>query len=522
VTLPDWLDPLWEAAEMRAADKHAIEEAGVPSLDLMERAGAGLAVVVSEAATDGPIRVVIGKGNNGGDGLVAARLLRQDGHEVDVLAVGNPDELQGDAQANLDRLPGAAPLDFDAARLEGSGAIVDAMLGTGFEGEPREPVASAIRAINAARGGAAARGGGSRRTVVVACDVPSGVNATTGEVSGDAVEADVTATFHGAKVGLYVNPGKSHSGHVEVIEIGIPRSAPAPAAAGLISGRVLLRAPRRERSGNKFKSGTVVVAGGARGLTGAPTMAALSAMRTGAGYVQLAVPAPAQTVLDLRLMEAMTHGLPDQDGGHTEEGADHVIELSERAGAIVLGPGLGRTAGAVAFARRVAREVKTPLLIDADGLNAHAEHLELLTQREAATVLTPHDGELGRLLGIDSAEVGEHRIAHARAVAQQSGAIVVLKGDDTLVVPPEGPFAVSAGGTPALATAGTGDVLSGVIGALLAKGMDPFEAACAGVIAHTRAGHVAARRYGPDHVVAGDVIDGLPDGFRRPDGGHRG
>ena len=160
--LPDWLDPLWEAAEMRAADKHAIDEAAVPSLDLMERAGAGLAIVVAEAAGDGPIRVVIGKGNNGGDGLVAARLLREDGRQVDVLAVGNPDELQGDAQANLDRLPGAAPLDFDASRLEGSGAIVDAMLGTGFEGEPREPVAGAIRAINEARGG------GNRHTVVIA------------------------------------------------------------------------------------------------------------------------------------------------------------------------------------------------------------------------------------------------------------------------------------------------------------------------------------------------------------------
>jgi hydroxyethylthiazole kinase-like uncharacterized protein yjeF len=516
VTLPDWLDPLWEAAEMRAADKHAIEEAGVPSLDLMERAGAGLARVVAQAAADGPIRVVIGKGNNGGDGLVAARLLREDGHEVDVLAVGNPNDLQGDARTNLDRLPGDEPIDFDAARLDGSGAIVDAMLGTGFEGEPREPVASAIRAINEARAAPTSGASASGGPVVIACDVPSGVNASTGEVLGDAIEADTTVTFHGPKVGLYVNPGKSHSGRVEVIEIGIPRSAPAPAAAGVIGERVLLGVPRRQASGNKFISGTVVVAGGARGLTGAPTMAALSAMRTGAGYVQLAVPEPAEAVLDLRLMEAMTHGLPHHDGGHVEEGADQVIELSQRAGAIVLGPGLGRTDGAVAFARRVAHEVKVPLLVDADGLNAHAEQLGLLAERDAPTVLTPHDGELGRLLGIDSAEVAKHRLAHARKVAQESQAIVVLKGDDTLVVPPEGPFAVSAGGTPALATAGTGDVLSGLIGTLLAKRMDPFEAACAGVLAHARAGRAAADHFGADHVVAGDVIDALPAGFRRP------
>jgi NAD(P)H-hydrate epimerase len=345
--------------------------------------------------------------------------------------------------------------------------------------------------------------------------VPSGVNASTGEVSGDAVEADVTASFHGPKVGLYVEPGKTHAGRVEIIEIGIPRSAPAPDKAGLISERVLERIPPRERGGNKFKSGTVVVAGGAAGMTGAPTMAALSAMRTGAGYVQLVVPKPAETVIDLRLMEAMVHGVPDADGAHTEEGANKVLELAERAGAIVVGPGSGRSDGAVAFARKVARDARVPLLIDADGLNAHAEQLGLLAQREAPTVLTPHDGELGRLLGIESAQVGEHRIEHARKVAQDANAIVVLKGDDTLVVPPNGPIAVSPGATPALATAGTGDVLSGVIGALLSKEMDPFEAACAGVFAHARAGRAAADRHGADHVIAGDVIEGLPEGLRR-------
>jgi NAD(P)H-hydrate epimerase len=495
VTLPDWLDPLWQAGEMRAADRHAIDDAGIPSLDLMERAGAGLARVTAAAAGDGPIRIVVGKGNNGGDGLVAARLLREDGHEVDVLAAADLGDLQGDARANLERLPGEPPKPFAPEQLAQSGAVVDALLGTGFEGRPREPVAGAIAAIN------------DSGSVVIACDVPSGVNASTGEVSGEAVRADVTATFHGPKVGLYVEPGKSHAGTIEVIDIGIPRSAPAPTAAGLISERALRLVPPRERSGNKFASGTVVVAGGARGLTGAPAMAALSAMRTGAGYVQLAVPEPAETVLDLRLMEAMTHALPHQDGGHVEDGASKVAELAERAGAIVLGPGIGRTHGAAAFARRVAREAPVSLLIDADGLNAHAEQLELLTERAAATLLTPHEGELGRLLGVESAAVREHRLEHARDAARRSGAIVVLKGDDTLVVPPEGPVAVSPGASPALATAGTGDVLSGLIGALLAKGMAPFEAACAG--------QVAGRRLGADHVIAGDVIDCIPEAMRR-------
>ena len=314
---------------MRAVDEWAIERAGEPSLDLMERAGAGLARIAAEAAGDGPLCVVVGKGNNGGDGLVAARLLREDGHVVRVLAIAPTEELRGDAATNLERLPGAPPEAWDPAALEGAGVVVDALLGTGFEGEPREPVAGAIAAINA------------QAAPVVACDLPSGVNATTGEVEAEAVRATVTATFHGPKVGLWVEPAKGHAGLVEVVEIGVPRGAPAPERAGLISERVLALYPHRSRNGSKFDSGVVVVAGGAAGLTGAPTMAARSAARAGAGYVQVAVPASAQQVVELRLLEQMTRGLPDEDGGHTAAGADDLAEMAERAGAVVLGPGLG-------------------------------------------------------------------------------------------------------------------------------------------------------------------------------------
>src|SRR3989442_4025233 len=208
MALPDWLDPVHTAEEMRAADAWAIEEQGVPSRDLMERAGAGLARAVAEAAGEGPIRVAIGKGNNGGDGLVAARLLREEGRSVDVLSVAALDELRGDAAANLERLPGDPPEDFDAAALEGSGAVVDALLGTGFEGSPREPVAGAIAAINDQDG------------PVVACDVPSGVDASSGEVEGQAVRAAATATFHGSKIGLHVMPGAACAGRVDELEIG--------------------------------------------------------------------------------------------------------------------------------------------------------------------------------------------------------------------------------------------------------------------------------------------------------------
>jgi ADP-dependent NAD(P)H-hydrate dehydratase / NAD(P)H-hydrate epimerase len=504
MALPDWLDPVYEAEEMRATDAYAIEERGVPSLDLMERAARGLATAIAARARSGRIRVVVGKGNNGGDGLAAARMLREDGHEVDVLATGDLSELQGDAKENLDRLPGAAPEQFDASKLGGSGAIVDAMLGTGFEGVPREPIAGAIKAIN------------EQDTVVVACDVPSGVNASTGEVEGDAVRAEATATFHGTKVGLHVAPGKWHAGELVVVDIGIPEGAPAPEAAGLISRRAVELVPHRPVDGSKFKSGVVVIAGGSRGLTGAPTMVALSAQRTGAGYVQVAVPASAEQALELRLLEAMTKGCPDTpDGTHTEDGVETVLEMTERAGCLVLGPGIGKGDDPQAFARALARQVEIPLLIDADGLNALAGTIESLQERKAPTVLTPHEAELGRLLEVETSEVAAKRLEHAREVAKRSGAIVLLKGDDTIVARPGGPVAISPGATPALATAGTGDVLSGLIGALLAKEVEPFAAAAAGTLAHAQAGKHAASHHGADHVVAGDVIDAIPAAFRQ-------
>ena len=321
--------------------------------------------------------------------------------------------------------------------------------------------------------------------------------------------------FHGTKIGLRVAPGKFHAGRVEVIDIGIPRGAPSAASAGLISRRVVDLVPHRAPDGSKFKSGTVVIAGGAAGYTGAPCMAALGAQRTGAGYIQLAVPHSAQQAVALRVLEGVTRGLPEEDGMHVPDGVTDVQELAERAGAVILGPGLGRSDGARKFARAVARSVEAPLLIDADGLNAHIDALETLRERKAPTVLTPHEGELARLLGIESAEVAAHRLKYARDAAERSGAIVVLKGDDSLVATPGGPVAISPGATAALATAGTGDVLSGVIGALLSKGVDAFAAAAGGVLAHARAGKVAATRLGADHTVAGDVIEALPEAFAR-------
>ncbi len=499
--LPDWLDPLPDASEQRALDEWAIGERGIPGIELMERAGTGLAELTGELAPVGRIAVVCGKGNNGGDGLVAARVLRERGRGVDVLLLGDPGELRGDAAANLERLPGDSPVPFSAEGLLGAAAIIDAILGTGVSGEPREPAAGAIGTINLV---------GACGAVVVACDVPSGVDASTGETAGAAVCARATATFSASKPGMWIAPGKAHSGEVRVIDIGIPAGGPADPAIGLISGRVVDRIPLRGRESTKFAAGSVLVCGGSRGLTGAPCLASESAMRAGAGYVTALHPESLNLIFEARLLEVMTMPLPDDGGALAPAGVSHVVERAERADAFVLGPGLGRAPGALEFARTAAREVKLPMVLDADGLNAHAGALGSLASREAPTVMTPHAGELARLLDTDSASVGARRLESARRASSEARAIVVLKGDDTLVAAPDGQVAVSRGGASTLATAGTGDVLSGVIGAFLAKRMDPFEAACAGVLVHARAGQLTAREIGPEGVIASDVIAALP------------
>jgi NAD(P)H-hydrate epimerase len=264
---------------------------------------------------------------------------------------------------------------------------------------------------------------------------------------------------------------------------------------------------------SKFDAGTLLIVGGARGLTGAPCMTAMSAVRTGAGYVQLVVPRSLEAVFETRLLEPMTRGATDSDGSHLPETVSLVSEMAERAHALVLGPGLGRAEGALELARLVARDVQRPLVIDADGLNAHIGHLETLAMRRQATVLTPHAGELGRLLAQDASDVQKHRLSAAREAARRSGATVVLKGDDSLVASPSGSVAVSPGGSPALATAGTGDVLSGMIGTLLAKGLDAPRAASAAVLAHAQAGQLAARAQGASHTSAADVIDAIAPSF---------
>jgi hydroxyethylthiazole kinase-like uncharacterized protein yjeF len=509
--LPDWLEPLPDATAQRALDAWAIERRNVPALELMERAGRGLAELVATRIPEGVIAVVCGHGNNGGDGFVAARLLRETGREVDVQLVGGASrKLSEGAAANCERLPGAPPRPFNPGSLMEVAGVVDAVLGTGSSAAPRGEALEAVETMAVAA---------QRGVPVVACDVPSGVDASTGEVAGAAVRAVATATFHAAKPGLWIAPGKRHAGDVAVVEIGIPADGRpddggGTAVIGLIGDGVLDALPERGADATKFDGGSVLVCGGSIGLTGAPSMAAEAAARAGAGYVTALVPASLNVVFELRDAEVMSVPLADADGALAPEAADAALARCERADALVLGPGLGRSDGAAALARELALHAPLPLLLDADGLNAHATGaaLQRLSGRTAATVLTPHGGELARLLGVSGDEVRARRLACAREAAARAGAIVVLKGDDTLVVEPGdgGRVGVSRGDAPALATAGTGDVLSGAIGALLARGVEPFHAACAGVELHRRAGRLVGARVGVEGAMARDVIAMLP------------
>jgi len=482
--MESWLSPLFDANGIRALDRWAIEQRGIAEADLMEAAGTALAEAVAGLAPSGPVRVVCGKGNNGGDGLVAARRLRGLGFEVETL-----------------ELDDGEPGDLDTW-LRGSGAIVDAIFGTGFKGAPREPAAAAIAAINRCD------------APVIACDIASGVDASSGEIEGAAVEADLTVSFHAAKLGHRIAPGKWHTGELRVEPIGIPEGGPSDPSAGTIGPAVLDSLPARGVRSTKFSSGQVVIAGGSRGLTGAVRMSSLAAIRAGAGYATVAVPADLDAIFESSQPEVMSVGCPGGDGCLAPAGLKTIRKAFERAAAGVIGPGMGRDPATVELAREAVAAIEAPLVIDADGLNAFAGEIAPLGERRAPTILTPHAGELGRLLARSTEEIAARRLAAAREAAVKAGAIVVLKGDDTIVTDGDR-IAVNALAAPALATAGTGDVLSGIAAAMLARGLEPFTGACAAVFAHARAGRDAARRIGlVESVIAGDVIESIPAGMR--------
>jgi NAD(P)H-hydrate epimerase len=448
--------PLLTAEETRRA-----EEAHEGPLDeLMERAGTAVAELVLERFP-GAVTVVCGGGNNGGDGRVCARVLRERGREVTIVdgfgELGEPD------------------------------VIVDALLGIGLKDVPREDIARMIERIN-----------GSGRPVV-AVDVPSGVNASTGEVPGAAIDAQATVTFGAAKLGLAVAPGRFHAGSVAVESIGLE---PAGHEHAALAASSVDEVPRKGVDSTKYRAGSVLVVGGSRGLSGAPIMTALAAFRADAGYVTLAVPESCLTAVEARVLEAVKRPLPEDSSGRLlPRAADVVLELAERAGAVVLGPGLGRGEGTRELVQRLLEQLPVPVLLDADGL----WELEPF-QRGAPTVMTPHAGELARLLDTDVDDIDSRRLEAVRRAASLFGSTVLLKGPDTLVASPREGVLVAGFGRPSLATAGTGDVLSGVIGSFLAKGMEPRRAAAIGAVTHGLASRLVEPQTG---LVASDLLPGI-------------
>ena len=498
--MPARSEPLYDAEAMRALDTWAVDAQGVEGMVLMESAGRQLADAVDDRFPTGPVIVLCGGGNNGGDGYVAARVLRDGGRAVTVVAVAEPSTLRGDAASAHQRLVGAPPVAFSEGGLGAAAVIIDALLGTGATGAPRGVVADVIEHVN--------RSG----LPVVSADVPSGVDASTGEVPGAAITAAMTVTFAAHKRGLWIAPGKYRCGELRVAPLPYPGRWPVAPCGALIGADAVSVIGPRGRESTKFSSGHLLVVGGSAGLSGAPILAAAAAMRAGAGYVTVGAPSGLAATVDHHLVEAMPLVLPGPVDHHDAANAPVLTDhIAQRGGALVLGPGLGSSDGARGLVGSLVGSA-VPLVLDADGLNALAGEIETLASRGCGTVLTPHAGELARLLEVSSAEISARRLHYAQVAADRSGAVVVLKGDDTIIAQPgQAAVWISRGEAPALATAGTGDVLSGVIGALLAGGRLAAEAAVAGVALHTEAGRQAATQIGcPDGVIASDVVRALP------------
>lgn len=494
--------------EMGRADRAAIDS-GVPSLVLMERAGRAVAVAVKRLAGGvygRRIVVVCGKGNNAGDGFVAARLLAAWGAAPVVVLLDRPESLRGDAKVNFDRLGLVRVVGADRLprELRRASAVIDAIVGTGFRGSLEGVAGEAVERIN-----------GSGRAVV-SVDIPSGVDGTTGRVDGPAVRARTTVTMAALKTGLLLPPGYEHAGTVEVADIGI---ADERIEAGIFLPEetdVAALLPARPVTAHKRSVGTVLVVAGSVGMSGAAALSAGGALRAGAGLVTIATAASVVPLVDEIVVEATALPLPETDRGSIAAAAAPAI--LERAGsmdAVALGPGLTTHPQTAQLVRRLVAELDRPLVLDADGINAVASGDRTVLRRDHPTVLTPHAGELARLLSTSSKEIAADRIAAARSAAERTGAVVLLKGFPTVVAGPDGDTVLVPKGGPALATGGTGDVLTGVIAALLASGLDPLAAAGAGAWIHGTAGDVVAAEHGVRGTAAGDLLDALPLVMRR-------
>ncbi len=506
------------SAQMQQIDRLAIDHYGIPGPQLMENAGRGIAEHLLTrhlpVATGATVAIFCGKGNNGGDGFVIARYLHRAGASVSVYFLGPPDGLSPDAQLNYNRAheAGIKTLDIRSASDLPSDLdcqlIVDAIFGTGFSGAPRDLAADMISFINRQAG-----------IPVISVDLPSGLNADNGQHDGKVVHATATCTLALPKYGLYLSPGRELAGEIAIIDIGIPDDviAKSPAVAELITlETVTTLLPARKPDGHKGDFGKLFVLAGSIGLTGAAALTSLSALRSGCGLVKLGCPAGTLPILATKLTEVTTHPLPDvrRKGVLALRALGETRTLIDEHDAVVIGPGIGRHHETFELIRRLVSKLEKPSIIDADGINALADHLEILRQCPSTPVITPHPGEFARLTGKSVPSDIHERMALTVATASDLKVVLLLKGSPTIIASPDGRTYLNPTGNSGMATGGSGDVLSGMIGCFLTQGINPVDAAVCGAYLHGLAGDVAADDRSERSLIAGDLLDFLPEVFR--------
>ncbi|RME45114.1 MAG: NAD(P)H-hydrate dehydratase [Deltaproteobacteria bacterium] len=505
------------ASVMRELDRTTIEEIGIPGVVLMENAGRGAVEVIRAHFPDrvregAQILLFCGKGNNGGDGFVIGRHLHNRGCRVRFLLFSPVEKVTGDARTNLEaaRKMGLSIVevtDRETLRKEedavaGADLLIDALLGTGLTSELRDLYRAAVETMN------------QSATPVVAVDVPSGLHTETGRPLGAAVQADLTVTFGLPKVGEVVYPGAGYTGRLVTVDIGIPRER----IEGVQTPYTLLEgsdlAPhlqKRPPDSHKGTFGHLLIVAGSEGMTGAAALAGEAAMRAGSGLVSVAVPRSLREIIEMKLTECLKIGLEESEPGVLGEGA--VRQLTphlHRCRATLLGPGLSTRGEVPRVVVELIERAEHPMVIDADALNVLAGTLESLDVAKAPLILTPHPGEMGRLLRSSAARVQENRLSVARDFATRHGVILVLKGARTLIATPEGEVFVNPTGNAGMASGGTGDVLAGMIGGFLVQGHPPCTAALLGVYLHGLAGDLAAEALGERSFLASDLLDRLP------------
>jgi NAD(P)H-hydrate epimerase len=497
--------------QMRRIDQLS-QEMGIPTLELMENAGRAVFDEVCRRLAENPcpkITLICGKGNNGGDGLVAARLLKNQGFSVQVFLAAQGAELKGGAGDNLRAARQAGVVIVECPKAEAVGAacaqadlIIDALLGTGVKGPLEGETAALVKAINQAG------------RPILAVDLPSGVNADNGEVLSVAVQADATVSLGLLKWGQMFYPGRGHVGKLKVADIGLPGkaiAAVAPFAENLEAAEIAVRLPQRPPDAHKAACGRVLVIAGSVGYTGAAALASLAALRMGAGLVTLAVPESLNDVMEMKLTEVITRPMPETPARSLAHAAlPALLTLAEKNDVVLIGPGLSLQFETALLARDLVGGIAVPMVIDADALTALSEDITILERTFAPVICTPHLGEMSRLVGMPVAQVRKNQISLCRRLAGSISGVIVLKGATTLVADGEGSVRVNTTGNPGLASAGTGDVLTGMIAGLVAQKMKPFDAASSAVYLHGLAGDLAVEEKGVFGLIASDALEEIP------------